>query len=172
MLDRSRYALNLLSVILGGGMSSRLFQEIRERRGLAYAIEAGEVAYADAGSVIIEWGSAVERVPEIAALVRDEIARLTEQGVSDAELVRAKGQITGQLLLADEGANARMGRIGAGELLGDRRGLGEVIAAYREVSADEVRSVAAEVLGRPPVLSIVGGRVSRSRLTRIVENWI
>lgn len=172
VLNRSRYAVNLLTVILGGGMSSRLFQEVRERRGLAYSIEASEGAYADAGRVTIEWGSAPERVPEISALVRDEVARIIESGVSEAELARAKGQMTGQLLLSDEGANARMGRIGAGELLGDRRGLAEVIATYQRVSVEDVRAVATVVLGRPPVLSVVGGRVSRPRLAGIVQNWL
>lgn len=171
VLDESRAALNLLAVILGGGMSSRLFQEVRERRGLAYSIDAGEVAYADAGSVTIEWGCAPDKVPEITALVRDEILRIIEFGVSEAELARARGQLIGQLLLADEGAVARMGRIGAGELLGDRRGLAEILRAYRAVSADEVRRSAAETLGLAPVLAVVGGRVSRPKLTRILENW-
>lgn len=171
VLDQSRYAINLLCVILGGGMSSRLFQAVRERRGLAYSIEAVEGAYADAGSVTIEWGSAPERVPEIAALIRDEIAQVIDSGVTDAEIARAKGQITGQLLLADEGANARMGRIGAGEMLGDRRGLLEVIEAYRQVSGEEIRAVAAEVFSRAPVLAVVGGKVNRTRVARVVENW-
>jgi predicted Zn-dependent peptidase len=171
VLDESRYALNLLMAILGGGMSSRLFQEVRERRGLAYSIDAGEGAYADAGSVSIEWGSAPEKVPEILTLVRDEIARVIEFGVTDAELARARGQLTGQLLLADEGATARMSRIGAGELLGDRRSLLEVIHAYRQVTADDIRRSAADVLGNPPVLAVVGGRVSRPRLARILDNW-
>lgn len=171
VLDDSRAALVLLTVILGGGMSSRLFQEVRERRGLAYSIDAGEAAYADAGSVTIEWGSAPDKVPEITALVRDEIFRIVEFGVSEAELARARGQLIGQLLLGDEGASARMGRIGAGELLGDRRGLAEVTQRYQQVTTAEVRSSAVETLSRPPVLAVVGGRVSRPKLTRILENW-
>lgn len=171
VLDESRAALNLLTVILGGGMSSRLFQEVRERRGLAYSIDAGELAYADAGSVTVEWGCAPDKVPEITSLVRDEVFRIIEFGVSEAELARARGQLAGQLLLADEGAGARVGRIGTGELLGDRRGLAEVLRAYQRVTAAEVRRSAAETLGQAPVLAAVGGRVSRSKLSRILENW-
>lgn len=172
VLDQSRYALNLLTVILGGGMSSRLFQEVRERRGLAYSIDAGEGAYADAGSVTVEWGCAPERMTEIAALVRDEIARIITDGVSPGELGRAIGQMSGQLLLGHESASARMGRMGAGELLGDRRTLHEVIGTYRQVTADDIQRVAAEFLGRPPVLSVVGGKVGRAKLNRIIQHWL
>jgi predicted Zn-dependent peptidase len=152
-------------------VSSRLFQEVRERRGLAYSIDAGEAAYADAGTVTIEWGCAPDKVPEITGIVRDEIFRIIEFGVSDAELARARGQLAGQLLLADEGASARMGRIGTGELLGDRRDLDEILRGYRQVTAEEVRRSAAETLSQPPVLAVVGGRVSRPKLSRVLENW-
>lgn len=171
VLERSRPAVNLLTIILGGGMSSRLFQQVRERRGLVYSIDADEGAYADAGYVSIEWGGAPEKMPEILTLVRAEITRVIESGVTEAELGRATSQLTGQLLLADEGAPARMGRIGAGELLNDRRTLSEIVHEYRQVTIEDIRRCAADVLGAPPVLAVVGGRVNEPRLTRILDRW-
>ncbi|MDO5498551.1 MAG: pitrilysin family protein [Propionibacteriaceae bacterium] len=171
-LDSTRPALNLLAGILGGGMSSRLFVAVRERRGLAYAIDAGETAYADAGCVTIEWGSAPERVPEIAAIVRETIADIITDGVTDAELARAKGQVTGQLLLGLESAAARMSRLGSGDLLGDQRSLDEVLTPYRAVTAADVQAAARDVLGARPVLAVVGGKTSRPRLTRLVQRWL
>lgn len=171
-LDPLRPALDLLALILGGGMSSRLFVEVRERRGLAYSIDAGELVYSDAGTFTVEWGSAPERVPEIAAIVRDVIADVIAGGISDAELVRAHGQMNGQLLLGHETAGARMTRLGTGELLEDYRSLDDVIAGYRAVTTDDVRRAAEAVLGAAPVLSVVGAKVSRPRLTSIIQRWL
>ncbi len=171
-LNATRPALNLLATILGGGMSSRLFVEVREHRGLAYSIDASETAYTDAGCLTIEWGSAPERVPEIAAIVRDVIADVISDGVTEAELERAKGQVTGQLLLALEGSSARMSRLGAGDLLGDFRTLDDVIATYRAVTVADVQRAAADVLAARPVLAVVGAKVSRPRLTTLVQRWL
>lgn len=171
LLDETRPALNLLALILGGGMSSRLFVEVRERRGLAYSIDASEGAYADAGSFLVEWGSAAERVPEIAGLVRDEIGRVLADGVTGAELRRAKGQVTGQLLLGLEGADSRMSRAGNGELLGDHRTIDEVIGAYAAVTLPDVQAAAQAILSTPPVLTVVGPRVARAKLSRLVDRW-
>lgn len=171
-LDETRPALNLLAMILGGGMSSRLFVEVRERRGLAYSIDASEGAYADAGSFEVEWGSAAARVPEIAGLVRDEIGRIISDGVTEAELRRVKGQMTGQLLLGHEGADARMSRVGNGELLGDHRTLDDIIRIYQAVTLDDVQAAARAVLSTPPVLTVVGPRVARAKLTKVVDRWI
>ncbi|MDO5681943.1 MAG: pitrilysin family protein [Propionibacteriaceae bacterium] len=170
--DRTRAALNLLAMILGGGMSSRLFVEVREHRGLAYSIDAGEMAYTDAGCVTIEWGSAPERVPEIAAIVRDTIADVITDGVTPDELARAKGQMTGQLLLGLEGSSARMSRIGLGELLGDYRTVDEVAEIYRAVTVTDLQRAAADGLGVRPVLAVVGARVSRPRLSTLVQRWL
>jgi len=170
--DDTRPALNLLAMMLGGGMSSRLFVEVREHRGLAYSIDAGEMAYTDAGCVTIEWGSAPERVPEIATIVRDTIAEVIMDGVTEEELARAKGQVTGQLLLGLEGSNARMGRIGSGALMGDHRSVDEVMATYRAITVADIQRAAAEVLAAPPVLAVVGAKVSRPRLTKLIDRWL
>lgn len=170
--DSTRPALNLLATILGGGMSSRLFVEVRERRGLAYSIDAGETAYTDAGCVTIEWGSAPERVPEIAAIVRDTIADVITHGVTEPELARAKGQVIGQLLLGLEGTPARMSRLGSGDLMGDTRSLRDILSAYRAVTVVDVQRAAADVLGARPILAVVGAKVSRPRLTTLVQRWL
>ncbi|PFG66721.1 putative Zn-dependent peptidase [Propionibacteriaceae bacterium ES.041] len=171
-VDQRRYPLNLLSVVLGGGMSSRLFVEVRERRGLAYAIDAGESAYADAGSFTIEWGSVPERVADVTAVVRGSLAELLENGIGEAELARARGQLLGQTLLAFEGPTARMNRLGTAELSGDARRMSEILEHYEQVTPDELAAVAEELLTVPPVLSVVGGRVNRNRLTGLVERWL
>lgn len=171
-IDERRYALNLLSVVLGGGMSSRLFVEVRERRGLAYAIDAGESAYADAGTFTIEWGSVPERAADVTAVVRGSLAELLENGVTEAELVRARGQLRGQTMLGFEGPSSRMNRLGTAELTGDTRSMSEVLEHYEQVTPAQLASVAEEILTVPPVLSVVGGRVNRSRLTGLVERWL
>lgn len=169
--DPRRLALNLLAIVLGGGMSSRLFQEVRERRGLAYAIDAGEQAYTDAGTFTVEWGCAPERMVEITALVRDCLRSVVDEPVTPEELERAIGQIRGQTMLGYEGPTARMSRLGTAELAGDTRLVEEVLDSYRQVGADQLQEVAADVLASAPVLGVVGGRVYRSGLNRIVERW-
>ncbi|NNG19588.1 insulinase family protein [Naumannella sp. ID2617S] len=171
-IDERRYPLNLLATVLGGGMSSRLFVEVRERRGLAYAIDAGEGAYADAGGFTIEWGSLPDRVADITAVVRGALTEVVENGITEEELARAQGQLRGQTALAYETPGARMNRLGTAELAGDTRTVTEVLEHYQQVTVEQVAAVAAEVLTVPPVLGVVGGRVNRSRLSSLVERWI
>ncbi|NYI72252.1 putative Zn-dependent peptidase [Naumannella cuiyingiana] len=170
--DPRRPALNLLSVILGGGMSSRLFVEVRERRGLAYAIDAVQGAYSDAGMFTVEWASHAERAGDILAVVRDTIAAIVDSGVSAAELARAQGQVRGQTVLAYEGSTSRMSRNGAAELTGDARTVEDYLRSHDEVGLDDVTTVARELLAQPPVLGIVGPRTNRRRLDRIVQRWV
>ena len=91
-----RYPLGLLSLIVGGGMSSRLFVEVRERRGLTYGIDAGETTYTDAGLWTVDWQCAPERLGEIVDIVRAILLDVAEHGVRPDELARAKGQMRGQ----------------------------------------------------------------------------
>ncbi|GAB3623781.1 pitrilysin family protein [Mariniluteicoccus endophyticus] len=170
-IDERRYALNLLAAILGGGMSSRLFVEVRERRALTYAIDASEAAYADVGMFTVEWGSSPERVPDIAGVVRATVADVIEHGVAEHELRRAHGQMRGQMMLGYEGPTARMSRLGTAEMIGDTRTITEILDRYAAVTADEIQAVAADVLSPAPVLAVVGAGVNRSRLRRLISGW-
>ncbi len=159
VFDDRRYAAGLLSVILGGGMASRLFLEIRERRGLTYGIDAGETTYSDAGMWSVEFQCAPNRLAPILDLVRGLLDEVAEHGVTDAELARAKSQLRGQTVLSYETPSSRMGRLGANALLGDDRTLEEILGRYDAVSATELQVEAARLFAQPPVLGLVGPRV-------------
>lgn len=171
LFDLRRHSLGLLSIILGGGMSSRLFVQVRERRGLTYGIEAGETCYSDDGLWTVEWQSHPGRVGDILDLVRAELADVVEHGVSDAELVRAKGQLRGQTLLAYEGPSARMSRLGSAELTGDSRTVAELLRASDEVTSADCQAVAVELFTADPVLALVGPDLGRTA-RRQVDAWI
>lgn len=156
LFDADRFPIGLLSIIVGGGMASRLFVEVRERRGLTYGIEAGETSYSDAGLWSVDWQCAPDRVPEILTLVRQCLADIAEHGVTADELARAKGQMRGQTVLSFEGPQSRMSRIGVAELLGDARSVSDLLADYDAVTGEDVRRVASDLLGRRQVLAVVG----------------
>ncbi|GAB3764007.1 M16 family metallopeptidase [Microlunatus parietis] len=156
LFDPDRFPIGLLSIIVGGGMASRLFVEVRERRGLTYGIEAGETSYSDAGLWSVDWQCAPDRVPEILILVRQCLADIAEHGVTPDELARAKGQMRGQTVLSFEGPQSRMSRIGVAELLGDTRSVSDLLADYDAVTGEDVRRIASDLLGRRQVLAVVG----------------
>lgn len=156
-LDPRRYALALLNHALGGGLSSRLFQEIRERRGLAYSVWSERVAYHDAGALSIGMGTAPEHVTEALEIVVTELARLGADGITERELAIAKGNLRAETLLAAEDSGARMSRIGASLLLhGEILPIDEVLARIQAVTVDEVHAVAKELEAAPRSLSVVG----------------
>jgi predicted Zn-dependent peptidase len=155
--DRSRYALAVLNHVLGGGLSSRLFQEIRERRGLAYSVWSERVAYHDAGSVSVGMGTAPEHVAEVLDIVSSELALLGSDGITERELAIAKGNLRAETLLACEDSGARMSRIGAGMLLhGEVLSVDEVLARVEALTLDEVHQAATELVAAPRTLSVVG----------------
>jgi predicted Zn-dependent peptidase len=155
--DPRRYALAVANHILGGGMSSRLFQEIRERRGLAYSVWSERAAYQDTGSLSIGVGTAPEHVPEVLDIVVTELARLGSEGITPRELDIAKGNLRAETLLACEDSGARMSRIGAGLLLhGEVLTVDEVMARVEALTLDDVAQVAAELADAPRTLSVVG----------------
>jgi predicted Zn-dependent peptidase len=171
LFDDRRYPLGLLSLILGGGMASRLFVEVRERRGLTYGIDAGETAYSDAGLWSVDWQCAPDKLAEILGLVRAGLLDVAESGVTPDELARAKGQMRGQTVLSFEGPYPRMGRLGVSQLLGDNRTIGDLLDSYDAVTAADIQAEAAQLFGRPPVLAVVGPRVARRRLETILQDW-
>jgi predicted Zn-dependent peptidase len=138
-------------------MSSRLFQEIREKRGLAYSVYSFTTSFADAGVVGVYAGCAPRRVGEVLGLCRAEIAAVADKGLTDEELERAKGQCRGSLVLGLEDPLSRMSRLAKAELVyGELPSVDELLARYDRVTADEVRSVAADVLGGSLSLGAVG----------------
>ncbi|GAB3929679.1 putative zinc protease [Microlunatus endophyticus] len=169
IFEAERFPIGLLSVILGGGMSSRLFVEVRERRGLAYGIEAGETSYTDHGLWSVDWQSAPDKVEEILELVRHELAGIAEDGVTEEELVRAKGQMRGQTVLSYEGPQSRMSRLGTAELIGDTRTVLQLLDEYDRITSDDIGKVAADLLSRPPVLALVGPRRPSRRLEKLIN---
>lgn len=171
VFDPRRYPLGLLSLIVGGGMSSRLFVDIRERRGLAYGIDAGETSYSDAGLWSVDWQSAPSRMAEILTLVRQCLVDVAEHGVTDEEIARAKGQMRGQTVLSYEGPSSRMSRLGGSELIGDDRSLAEVLALYDAVTAEDIQQEAITLFGQQPVLGLVGPKLAKRELTKIINGW-
>ncbi|HYT10911.1 MAG TPA: pitrilysin family protein, partial [Mycobacteriales bacterium] len=155
--DERRFALGVLNNALGGGMSSRLFQEIREKRGLAYSVYSFTSQYAGAGQFGVSVGCHPAKVPEVLAIVREQLAEVAEHGISDAEVTRGKGQTRGGLVLGLEDSGSRMSSIGKGELAyGEALQVDELLARVDAVTPDAVREVAADVLGRPQCLAVVG----------------
>ncbi len=155
--DERRFALGVLNTALGGGTSSRLFQEIRERRGLAYSVYSFSSHHADSGIVGVAVGCLPSKLDEVLATVRLELSRVAAHGITDEELVRGKGQLRGGLVLGLEDSASRMIRLGKAELVHDELlEIDEVMARIDAVTLDEVRTVAAEVFSRPEILAVVG----------------
>jgi predicted Zn-dependent peptidase len=155
--DDRRFALGVLNAALGGGMSSRLFQEVREKRGLAYSVYSFTSQHADTGIWGVYVGCLPSKADEVLSICRDEIAKVVSGGLSDAELDRGKGQVRGSMVLGLEDPSSRMSRLGKSELVYPRlEPVDEILASIEAVTHDAVRSVAKEVLTRPKVLAVVG----------------
>ena len=155
--DERRFALGVLNNALGGGMSSRLFQEIREKRGLAYSVYSFTTQHAGAGQFGVSVGCHPAKVPEVLSLVREQLADVAEHGIDDAEVARGKGQSRGGLVLGLEDMGSRMSRIGKGELsYGEVLTVDDLLARIDAVTPEDCRAVAADVLRRPQCLAVVG----------------
>ena len=155
--DDRRFALGVLNAALGGGMSSRLFQEVREKRGLAYSVYSFAAQHADTGLWGIYVGCLPSKADEVLSICTDELAKIIADGLSDAELDRGKGQVRGGIVLGLEDPSSRMTRLGKSELVYPRlEPVDEVIAAIDAVTSDDVRDVAAGILTRPKALAVVG----------------
>jgi predicted Zn-dependent peptidase len=155
--DDRRFAFGLLNHVLGSGMSSRLFREIREERGLAYAVYSFRMPYADSGAYGIYVGTTPRQTAQVLELVRTALAKLAAEGITPAELERAQGNMKGSLALSMEETNSRMVRLGRHELTGvSHLSLDETVAAIDAVTTADVRAVAEEVFTSPQVLGAVG----------------
>ena len=152
-----RWPLAVLNHVLGGGISSRLFQEVRERRGLAYSIWSERTHYEEVGSMTVSVGTAPEHAREVLALVHGELDRMGETGITARELTVAKGHLRAETLLSLEDSGARMSRIGSSLLLhGQVLEVDEVLAKVDAVSVDDVATVAAALVTETRTLSVVG----------------
>jgi predicted Zn-dependent peptidase len=155
--DPRRFSMSVLNAVLGGGMSSRLFQEIREQRGLAYSVYSFASGYSDSGYFGLYAGCTPARVDEVIALLVSELRRLGDTGVPEDELIRAHGQLSGGLVLGLEDTGSRMSRLGKAELVhGEYHGLDVSLDRIRAVSAADVQSLAADLAARPMSLAVVG----------------
>jgi predicted Zn-dependent peptidase len=155
--DDRRWALAVLNHVLGGGLSSRLFQKVREERGLAYSVWSERAAYQDAGSLAVVVGTAPDHVDEVLRIITGELELLAEHGITDRELAVAKGNLRAEMLLSGEDSGARMGRIGASMLLhGEVQDIDQVLARVEAVSREDVLAQAQLLIESPRTLSAVG----------------
>ena len=155
--DDRRFALGVLNAGLGGGMSSRLFQEVREKRGLAYSVYSFASQHADSGMWGVYAGCMPAKADEVLSICQDEIAKVISGGLTDDELNRGKGQLRGSIVLGLEDPSSRMSRLGKAELVYPRlEPVEEILAAISAVTHDDVREVAAAVLAQPKALAVVG----------------
>jgi predicted Zn-dependent peptidase len=155
--DPRRSALSVLNTALGGGPSSRLFQQVREQRGLAYSVYSSSVSYADAGALSVYAGCAPERLEEVVTVIRAVLSEVAADGLTPAEVTRAQGNLRGGLVLGLEDTPARMNRIGRSELdHGYQRTVGESLDRIAAVTLEDVAALARELLTQPFTTAVVG----------------
>ncbi|GAB2821371.1 M16 family metallopeptidase [Streptomyces daliensis] len=160
--DERRWALGVLSAALGGGMSSRLFQEIREKRGLAYSTYSYTSGFADCGLFGVYAGCRPSQVPDVLKICREELDQVAAHGITDDELRRAVGQLSGSTVLGLEDTGALMHRLGKSELCwGEQMSVDDMLAKISAVTPDDIRSVAADVLGQRPSVAAIGALSDR-----------
>jgi predicted Zn-dependent peptidase len=155
--SEDRWALAVLNHVLGGGIASRLFQEVRERRGLAYSIWSERTHYDEIGSLAVNVGTAPEHAREVLDLVHGELDRLGQDGISARELAVARGHLRAETVLSLEDSGARMSRVGSSLLLhGHVLDVDELLARVDAVTVEDVAQVAAKLAVEPRTLSVVG----------------
>ncbi|HUG51160.1 MAG TPA: pitrilysin family protein [Terrimesophilobacter sp.] len=167
--DPRRSTLAVLNSVLGGGMSSRLFQEVREKRGLAYSVYSFSPSFSDSGLMGLYAGCSPAKAGEVAELMLAEFRRLAADGVSAEEMSRACGQLSGASALALEDSDTRMSRLGRSEItLGEFADLDEALRRMLLVTASDVQELAQELVARPLAVAAVGA-VDESSFTPLLE---
>ena len=162
-----RYSSYVLNTMLGGSMSSRLFQNIREKRGLAYSVFSGLSAYRDAGNLTIYAGCANDAVSEVIDLMVTELREIKRAPAPDAELRRAKDHLKGSLMLSLENTSSRMSHLARQEIYFDRQfGLDETLEGIEAVTADEVLRVAQDLFSNGALAATVLGQVNGLQIPR------
>ncbi len=167
--DERRFALSVLTSALGGGMSSRLFQEVREKRGLAYSVYASMQQFAGGGILSLYAGCNPEKATEVTDIFRAVLAHVISSGLSDEELERAKGQVAGSMVLGQEDTGSRMVRIGKSELVyGEIKSMDEILASVRAVDQKAIGELADEIFTAQPTLAVVGPYKKSSKFAAAV----
>ncbi len=162
-----RYSSYVLNTLLGGSMSSRLFQNVREKRGLAYAVFSGLSAYRDAGSFTVYAGCANEAVGEVVDLIVEELRRVKQTSVPSAELQRSKDHLKGSLMLSLENTASRMSHLARQEIYFDRQfGLDDTLQGIERVTPDDVQRVAADLFRNGSLAATVLGHVNGLKIPR------
>jgi predicted Zn-dependent peptidase len=158
--DERRYEAYLINAILGGSMSSRLFQEVRERKGLAYSIYSYMTSYADAGSLAVYAGTSPEHLDELLDITLGEMKKLKVDAVSPAELQSAKDQIKGNIMLSLESSDNRMSKLAKNEIyFGDYQSLDAIMSGFERVTPESLSRVCNELFSDESMTLVMLGRV-------------
>ena len=166
--DSRRYAMAILNTVLGGGMSSRLFQEIREKRGLAYSVYSFNQGYSDGAAFGLYAGCSPQKANEVIKLMVAELGKVAHDGITEAELALAKGNISGGLALKFESTQARMSRLSGAELTdGEFFDLDESLRRYEEVQLGDVQALA-KLMFEAPKSYVAVGEVKQSLFDEFV----
>jgi predicted Zn-dependent peptidase len=168
--DDRRFALSVLSSAIGGGMASRLFQEIREKRGLAYTTYAYPQQFAGTGTLAFYAGCRTEKAEEVIKLMRDISESVAQHGLTDEEISRAKGAVTGGLILGQEDTGSRMSRIGKSELVyGEIMSFDDILSKVRSVTPEQVHQLARDLFSAPATLALVGPFRSKAKFEKVIS---
>jgi predicted Zn-dependent peptidase len=160
-----RWALSVLHTALGGGLSSRLFQEVRELRGLAYSVYSAVDIFADSGSLSVYAACLPERFPDVMRVTSEVLEKVARDGITEAECRIAKGSLRGGLVLGLEDSGSRMSRIGRSELnYGKHRSIEHTLQQIHGVTVDEVNAVARRLLGKRYGAAVLGPYASKRSL--------
>lgn len=167
--DDRRFTMGILAAALGGGMSSRIFQEIREKRGLAYSVYALAQQFAGSGVFGIYAGSNPTKAVEVVEVIREVLNDVAENGMTDEEISRAKGLVKGTMVLNQEDSGARMMNIGKSEIVyGEIKGFDQVLEEISAVTPEAVKKVAGEILVQKPTLALIGPFRSAAKFEKIL----
>jgi predicted Zn-dependent peptidase len=154
---KDRFGVYILNTVLGGSMSSRLFQNVREKRGLVYSIASGVTSYSDAGSLTVYAGTSLDSVDEVVRLTVEELRRLKGDRLSPDELRRSKDHLKGSLMLSLENTGSRMSHLARQEIyFGRQFSLDEIMTGIEAVEADDVQRIANEILDGELTMSLLG----------------
>lgn len=167
--DDRRFTMGILSAALGGGMSSRLFQEIREKRGLAYSVYSYAQQFAGSGLLGFYAGCHPSKAVEVVEIIREVLHDVSENGMTTEEISRAKGAVKGSLVLSQEDSGSRMSNIGKSEIVyGEVMGFDEILKKISDVTPAAVRLLAGEILLQRPTLALVGPFKDEAKFEKVL----
>lgn len=167
--DDRRFTMGILSAALGGGMSSRLFQEIREKRGLAYSVYSYAQQFAGSGLLGFYAGCHPSKAIEVVEIIREVLHDVSENGMTAEEIARAKGAVKGSLVLSQEDSGSRMSNIGKSEIVyGEVMSFDEILKKISDVTPAAVRQLAGEILLQRPTLALVGPFKDEAKFEKVL----